>query len=61
MMDDAYSTKNVLMQFEYQEKNLCKMVLENSHIGVFLCDPSGVIQYMNQMFAKMFVFHCISL
>jgi len=54
MMDNVFSQKKLLMQSEYQKKDLCKMVLENSHVGVFLCDPNGTIQYMNQMFAKMF-------
>jgi transcriptional regulator with PAS, ATPase and Fis domain len=36
------------------KRDVCKMVLDNAHIGVFVCDPDGIIRYMNQMFAEMF-------
>lgn len=54
MTDDIFSPQNTSLALNEDRKDLCKLVLDNAHTGVFICDPEGVIRYMNQMFADMF-------
>ena len=32
--------------------NLHKLVLDNSHLGIVVCDADGIIRYMNKMYAE---------
>jgi len=32
--------------------DLHKLVLDNSHVGIIVCDAEGIIRYMNKMYAE---------